>query len=82
MIERRSKRSRVAEFIQCDWCVSFWIGLVVFAASRIRLLRPATFVVSGALTSSLVAGWLAKLEMERSEVWVEEDIEDTTAEGS
>jgi hypothetical protein len=54
-IERRSP-AKVAYLTRCDWCMSVWVGFAVFALGWYAP-DTAAFVVSGALTASLVTGW-------------------------
>jgi divalent metal cation (Fe/Co/Zn/Cd) transporter len=55
-IERRLPE-KLAYLIRCDWCASVWAGFAVFLFGW---YAPDTMVliVSGALTASLVTGWL------------------------
>ena len=57
LVEWRIKL-RFAYMIRCDWCLSFWAGLAVFTFGH---YAPPTLVLilTGALTASLVAGWLS-----------------------
>ncbi len=67
-IERRVS-SRISYLIRCDWCLSVWLG---FATFTFGWYAPPTFVLisTGALTASLVTGWLATLdEMVSAKVW-------------
>lgn len=59
-VERRVGE-KLEYLIRCPWCASWWVGLVVFL---LGWYAPDTIVwiVSGALTASLVAGWVATLE--------------------
>ena len=54
-VERRLPSS-LAYPIRCDWCMSVWVGFPVFVFGW---YAPNTiaWIASGALTSSLVAGW-------------------------
>lgn len=54
-IERRLP-TRAAYLLRCDWCMSVWVG---FATFGLGWYAPDTiaFIVSGALTASLVTGW-------------------------
>jgi hypothetical protein len=54
-IEHRSP-VKVAYLIRCDWCMSVWIGFAVFTLGWYAP-DTATWIVSGALTASLVTGW-------------------------
>lgn len=54
-IERRLP-AKAAYLTRCDWCTSVWVG---FATFPLGWYAPDTivWVVSGALTASLVTGW-------------------------
>jgi hypothetical protein len=54
-IERRSP-ARLAYLIRCDWCMSVWVGFGVFLLGWYAP-DTAVWIVSGALTASLIAGW-------------------------
>lgn len=56
-IERRVP-AKVAYLIRCDWCMSVWVGFAVFGLGWYAP-DTAVWVVSGALTASLVTGWLS-----------------------
>ncbi|WP_395160661.1 hypothetical protein [Ilumatobacter sp.] len=58
-IEKRMPM-RVAYLMRCDWCMSVWVGVVVFL---LGWYAPSTAVLigSGALAASLVTGWLVTI---------------------
>lgn len=56
---------RIGYMVRCDWCMSWWVGLVVFLVGW-NAPDPAVWIVSGALTASHVAGLLALIE-----VWID-----------
>lgn len=55
-IERRLP-AKMAYLTRCDWCMSVWVGFAVFP---LGWYAPDTigWVVSGALTASLITGWM------------------------
>ena len=59
-VERRVS-AKIAYLVRCDWCMSVWVGFAVFTFGW---YAPDTLslIVSGALSASLVAGWLFMLE--------------------
>lgn len=50
----------LGELLECPWCLSFWVGLLVVVARRCapRAWQPVAF----ALAASAVAGFLSELE--------------------
>jgi hypothetical protein len=54
-IERRIP-AKAAYLLRCDWCMSVWTGFAVFLLGWYAP-DTATWIVSGALTASLVTGW-------------------------
>ena len=60
--------------IRCDWCMSVWVG---FAAFSFGWYAPdaIAWVVSGALTASLLTGWstLAATALEAA-VWGDDQV--------
>jgi hypothetical protein len=57
-IERRlpAGMAKLAYLIRCDWCMSVWVGFAVFTVGWYAPDTP-TWIVSGALTASLITGW-------------------------
>lgn len=54
---RLAERPRVAEFLTCPWCISFWIAIGVV---MLQTLAPsACLPISAVLAFSQVAGLLA-----------------------
>jgi hypothetical protein len=56
-VERRMP-ARIAYLPRCDWCISVWVGFAVFPLGWYAP-DTAVWIVSGALTASLVTGWAA-----------------------
>ena len=48
--------AKMAYLIRCDWCMSVWVGFAVFLLGW-HAPDSAVWVVSGALTASLLTGW-------------------------
>lgn len=69
-LEKRTDRRRIAvEFINCDWCVGFWICVLAFAALFAYLVgawpwdytaREWFLYAASALTGSWLVGTLAE----------------------
>lgn len=47
--------------IRCDWCASWWVGLATFTFGWYGP-DPLVWIVAGALTGSLLAGWVGRLD--------------------
>jgi hypothetical protein len=65
--------AKVAYLIRCDWCMSVWVG---FATFLLGWYAPdtAVWVVSGALTSSLITGWSTLITAAvETAVWKEDE---------
>lgn len=59
-MERRVP-AKVAYLLRCDWCMSVWAGFAMFGLGWYAP-DTASWIVSGALTASLAAGWLSLAE--------------------
>jgi hypothetical protein len=58
-IERRAPAS-LTYLIRCDWCLSVWVGFAVFLGGW-HAPDAITWIASGALSASLIAGWSATI---------------------
>jgi hypothetical protein len=50
--------AKLAYLFRCDWCMSVWVAFPVFLLGWYAS-DTAVWIVSGALTASLVTGWAA-----------------------
>jgi hypothetical protein len=57
---------KIAYLVRCSWCMSIWLSPVWVAAWW--LPDGAVIVGAGALTGSLIAGWIGMFEMLTTDV--------------
>lgn len=62
----------IAYLATCDWCVSIYFGFAVFT---VAYFTPDViiYIAAGALTASLVAGWLGLFEAQMHSILFGDD---------
>lgn len=68
VMKRFGVDSHAAYFLQCPWCVSMWVGLLVGPLMILATSLPFWTFLLAALAASQITGWLDRFDPEQVDI--------------
>lgn len=73
VMKRFGVESHVAYFLQCPWCISIWISMLVAPFMILATDLPFWTFILAALAASQIVGWLDRFDPEDVDIVITDD---------